>query len=894
MDTQTGTAQHRRELHDAADGHANDFRTHRSTPQAVEADAEPVDVDQLAFWTQPSSEPESTATSSPDDAPEADADPAQRKSTLSKLLPPFLTKSREKKPKTPAQPGEVKDLKRPVGQDRAARKRPVPRSVRAVLGYKAMLPSGIAWLGEDEWSITLRLSDINYVAAEEDTQTGIIDQWGKFINSFGGGTRLQISVVNRVLDDEDVTALVHKPLRDDALDPWREDFNIIARELLAAQSSNTITSKYLTITVQEPDVETAQATLTRVANETVAALRGMDDCEAEILTRAERLTVLGHMLRPHQVLNFSERDFNEQPEHGAFKTHDVIAPWSIKATVKDGPIVLTSGGVDTHHTSLWVRDFPAYLSDRLISELADIKANVNVSLHLEPYDQADGTRLINRQIAELEMQKVEARKRATKQNLDPDEDIPNSLKVALDETQGLRRELQQSNQKVLSSVLLIGISAASADELTQAVKRAQTVIRKQSCIAEVCSYMQQDALTTTLPLGLRPIPMRRTLTTGSAAIIVPFTTQECFHPGGNLYGLNGQSGNAVVVDRTRGINANGFILGSSGSGKGVAAKNEIMNVLTSRPDDDVIIIDPEHEYEPLVHAFSGSIVRVDATSSARLNPLEIDLEDDLAGDPITQKCVDVLDMLSSLIGGRHGLDDSQRGILDRSLRRIYNEYSEGGSEQPTLRDLRNVLLADTSNPLALALADSLEIYTEGSLSAFAQQTNVDVKTRLVCWDISLLSSSLMTFGMMVILDQIWKRIARNRREGRRTWVYVDEFHLMFADSYSTQYFLKIWKRARKWGGVPTGITQNVEELRDNPHAGLMLANSDFLLLLRQHADDADALRDLLNLSQQQRNYFTNVPPGSGLIKAGNTIIPLKGQIPTDSELFKLYNTSFGG
>lgn len=858
---------------------------HQDAPPVDEWVQDPAHVDQIDFPTPPTPSGEASEGSSAE---------GSGKGTLAKLLPPIPSwlHRPSKKDRPEPKPGETSETKRRVGYDRGSKQRKLPTSIKQVLGYKALLPSGVAWLGEDEWSITLRVSDINYVSAETSTQESIIDQWGKFINGFGGGTRLQINVANRVLDDADVTALVQKELVGDDLDVWRDDFNAIVREKLASQSANTITEKYLTITAREPDVEKAEATLNRIAHETIATLRGMEDCHAELLTRTERLRVLSHMLRPHELLTFNEREFNERPGAARTDTRDVIAPWSIRSTVKDGPLVLTSGGRDTYHATLWVREFPTYLSDRLISELADIKADVNVALHLEPYDQADGTSLLNRQIAELEMQEIAEKKKATKGGYG-EEMIPHGLKRALGETRALRSELEQSNQKVLSSVLLIGVSAPTQDQLNQSIKRAQTVIRKQSCVAEVCTYMQHDALTTELPLGLRPLPMRRTLTTGSAAIIVPFTTQECFQPGGNFYGLNEHSGNAVVIDRTKAMNANGFILGSSGSGKGVAAKHEIQNVLTSRPNDDVIIIDPEHEYEPLVQAFGGTIVRVDATSDERVNPLDIDLSDTLEGDPITRKCVDMLDMLSSLIGGTRGLDETQRGIIDKCLRTIYNRYADKGGDMPTLNDLRAELVAQNRTQ-ATALAEAMEIYTEGSLNAFAQQTNVNVRSRLVSWDISLLGSSLMTFGMMVILDQIWKRIAENRRRGVRTWIYIDEFHLMFADAFSTSYFLKIWKRARKWGGTPTGITQNVEELRDNPQAGLMLANSDFLLLLRQHADDADALCELLNLSQQQRSYFTGVMPGSGLIKTGNTIIPFNGQIPEDSRLFQLYETTFQG
>ncbi len=760
-------------------------------------------------------------------------------------------------------------------------------------GYKRMLPTGVAWLGEDEWSLTLRISDINYVAADPHRQESIVDLWGRFLNGFGAGTRLQVNVINRVLDEADVRTMVQKALTGDGLDTWREDFNAIVAQTLTQRSANTITEKYLTITVREPDKERAEATLGRLAHETIAVLRGIDECRARVLSRTERLALIAHMLRPHEDFVFTEERFGAQTTP-VQSTLDYVTPWAVERTTASGPLVLHSGTSQAWHTSLWVRDFPAWLSDLLISQLTSIKADLTISLHLEPYEQSEGMQLVQRQITQLEMQLTDERRKARRHGQGEDT-LPHRLVSATEETRALRAELQQSNQKVLSSVLLVGITAHTREELDQRVSQTRKVLRQLSCVAETTTFMQEHALTAELPLGLRRVPLRRTLTTAAAAIMIPFTTQECFEPGGVLYGLNASSGNALLIDRARGINSNGFILGSSGSGKGVAAKHEIMNVLTSRPNDEVIIIDPEHEYEPLVQAMGGTVVRVHPTSRARLNPCDIDLDDTEDGDPITRKAGDLLAMLTSLIDGRGGLSDVQKSLIDRCAIAMYRQYdADGGGyggTMPTLVTLRDALLA-TGTTEGHDLADALEMYTVGSLNAFAQHTNVCLDTRLISWDISQLGPSLRRFGMMVLLDQVWKRIARNRAMGKRTWVYVDEMHLMFSDRYSSAYFLTLYKRVRKWGAGMTGITQNVAEIRDNPDARLMLANSEFLLLLRQHADDADMLCELLGLSREQRSYFTNVQPGDGLIKSGNAVVPFTNRIPETSKLYELYSTSF--
>lgn len=752
-----------------------------------------------------------------------------------------------------------------------------------------MLPSGIAWLGNDEWSITMRLSDINYIAASEDQQEAIVDRWARFLNSFGAGTRLQQTIVNRILDDADVSQLVQKPLTGDPYDSYRADFNRIVSEKLAATSGNTVTEKYLTVTVQEPDHEKAEATLTRIVHEAQAQLIAMGGCKIDRLSRTERLEVISHLLRPYELFTFQETQFDQDQK---LNSADFVSPWHIDASAKDGPLVIHNGSGTTYHTALWMRDYPVWLSDRLISELTDIKCDLVVSLHSEPLDQVEGMTIVQRQIAELEMQKISEQKRASKQGIDP-EMIPYKLKDNLEEAQGLRDELRSSNQKLFSTVMVIGVSAPSREKLEQNVERALTVVRKLSCTAERATYMQLDALTTELPVGRRLIPMRRTMTTAGVAIIVPFTTQELFVPGGNWYGINAQSSNALVADRTKGVNGNAFILGTSGSGKSQTGKMEIANVFLSRPDDDIIIIDPEHEYEPVVQAFGGEIIRIHAGSHHRINPLDIDLEVSKGDeDPINAKCEFILTMLEALVGGKAGLSPEQRSVADRSALRLYRTYAAERGPMPTLVELRTALL-DSGEEAGADLARALEIYTEGSLGGFAARTNVNPQNRLISWDISKLGNELRTFGMMVILDQIWSRVARNRVQGRRTWLYIDEFHLLFANPYSADYFRSLYARARKWGLLPTGITQNIESVLTNQAARLMLANSEFLLLLGQNATDADSLVDLLHFSEEQRRFFTSVPPGNGLMKAGQAVIPFDGRIPHDSDLYHLFSTQFG-
>lgn len=785
------------------------------------------------------------------------------------------------------------------------------RDVRDVLGYQAMLPSGMAWLGADEWSLTLRIHDINYGDADPQLQEGIVERWGQMLNTFGAGSRLQVSVLNRVVADDEVAAMVGKPLVKDDLDPWRETYNQLTAGRLASRR-NTLQSKYLTLVIQEPDQAKAETTLQRMAAETMAGLASIEGCEAQVLDRTERLRLIHAMTRPGEPFTFAEHAFEEAGavSGGKASTTDYVAPWGIETPTRRGPMILTHGASRTYHATIWVRDYPRWLTDQLVAAITGVQADIAVSLHVEPFDHSEGMTLVQRSIAELEMQRFAERRRAQRQGWEED-GVPHRLEAIADDSRELREELEGSNQKIVSTLLVIGVSAATEADVEQHSQAIHAVIRRFSCVADNLAYMQREGFTTELPLGLRRVPMRRTLTTASAAVLLPFTTQECLDENGSWYGLNAHSGNPVVVDRTRTMNGNGFILGSSGSGKGVAGKNEIMNVVLDRPQDEVIIIDPEREYEPLVRALGGAVIRIDATTPARVNPMDLVLAtavdpqaDSESGanlkahdDPIARKSTDLLDMLGSLIGGVNGLTDVQRSLIDRCVVTLYQQYVDtrkNAPEQavmPTLVDLRSSLIG-TDNAEAKAVADALEIYTTGSLNTFAARTNVDIDNRIIAWDISQLGPALMSFGMMVVLDHVTQRVARNRRAGRRTWIYVDEFHVMFDNQYSTRAFRNMYKRARKVGAIPTGITQNVEELRDNEDARLMLANCDFLLLLRQSHDDAVALAEILHLSEKQRGYFHRAVHGNGLIKSGNRIVCLDGQIPEDSRLMTLFNTTF--
>lgn len=765
----------------------------------------------------------------------------------------------------------------------------LPKSVKQLIGYDSMLRNGIAYLGDDRWSATVMFTDINYQLSPEEHQMEVIDRWAKLINSFDAGQSLQIAAYTRTRGMDEILRDITMPDHGDGLDAYRRDYNGLIAGKFETASRNTSTVKTLTVTIQEPDRETAVSTLNALCTSLTAQMRAIDECHATRLDRGQRLRLMAEILRPGEPFTFDERAFESMP--GKPSTKDLVCPWSIDAR-DPTRLDVESESSRFRHRTLWISGLPPELSDQLVNDLTSIRARVNVSIHLAPYDRGESMTIVRRKNAEIKMQVMETRRKNRKQGLDPD-DLPDDLADQQNQISELRDELSKTNQRLVNSMIVIGVSADTAEQLDLACKTVKAKVNAQSCKAESLKFMQIEGLTAELPLGSNPLPMKRTLTTNSAAILIPFTTQEVFEPHGLFYGSNARSGNPIVADRRAHMNSNGFILGTTGGGKSFTVKQELAGLYLNR-DDEVIIIDPEREYLPLAQAFGGQIVQISAGSTTRINPLDIVLEETGDGDPVKEKTNNVVSMVGSLVGGNEGLNPMEKSLVDRCALNLYVRYREQGANptaQPTLGDLRD-MLEETGEAAGHELAVSLGSYTSGSLSGFNGQTNVDLNNRFTVFDVSGLTGELRTFGMMVVIDQVWNRVIRNRAKGRRTWLYIDEFHRFFGNQYSAGQFKDIYKRARKYGLGVTSITQNIEELLQDDDARLMLSNSDFLMLLSQNGSDADELCSLLKLSEEQRQFFTGVLPGQGLMKIGDAYVPFDGRIPSGGILYELYSTSF--
>ena len=517
-------------------------------------------------------------------------------------------------------------------------------------------------------------------------------------------------------------------------------------------------------------------------------------------------------------------------------------------------------------------------------------SNITVNLHIKTLDQAQAIKQIKSKITDLDKMKIEEQKKAVRSGYDMDI-IPSDLATYGGEAKRLLQDLQTRNERMFLVTIILMNTSNNRQKLENNIFQTASIAQKYNCALKRLDFQQEAGLMSSLPIGINQIEIQRGLTTSSTAVFVPFTTQEIFQRGEALYyGLNALSNNMIMVDRKLLKNPNGLILGTPGSGKSFSAKREMTNAFLLT-NDDIIVCDPEAEYFPLVHKLGGQVIRISPISMDYINPLDINLNYSEEESPLTLKSDFILSLCELIVGGKNGLEPVEKTLIDRSVRLVYQDFLADPvpEKMPVLEDLYNILLRQ-NEPEAKRIATALEIYVHGSLNVFNHRTNVDVQNRLVCYDIKELGKQLKKLGMLVVQDQVWNRVTVNRAQHKATRYYMDEFHLLLKEEQTAAYSVEIWKRFRKWGGIPTGITQNVKDLLASREIENIFENSDFIYMLNQASGDRQILSKALNISPSQLNYVTNSNAGEGLIFYGSTIIPFKDDFPKDTMLYRIMTT----
>lgn len=743
-----------------------------------------------------------------------------------------------------------------------------------------MFEDGICEVGLGYYTKTIKFSDINYQIARRDEKENIFSKYCQFLNYFDANIPFQITINNRIMNKDNFKEQMFLEDKDDDLNKYRDEYNIMLDEKSREGHNSIIREKYITFGTIATDYEASKPILSRISLDLLNNFKSLT-CNTEEISGTKRLEIM------HSMLNKDTDKFNFEYDYlvrSDLKTKDFIVPDSLnfqnKSTFEFGEKV---GRV------MYLKDIPPELSDKLLSELSDIPINMTINLHINSVEQDKAFDLVKQKISFMEQQKIDEQKKAQKSGYDADM-IPYELKYSLAEAEELLDDLQNKNQRMFKANVLIFTSADSYEELDESVYKILSTARKNNCKIGYLDYLQEEGLNSTLILGYNFVEIQRTLTTASTAIFIPFTTQELFQKGGMYYGLNALSRNLIFFDRKTLKNSNGFILGTPGSGKSFTAKREIVNVLLNT-DDEVMIIDPESEYVSLVNGFGGEVIDVSSGSDVNINPLDITMNYADDEDPLSLKAEFMLSLCELLIGGRNGITSSEKTIIDRAVKLTYAPHFSNPKKYPipTLVDFYEVLKTQPEIE-GENIALSLELYVKGSLGVFSKPTNIDINNRLVCYDIKNLGKQLRTMGMLIVLDQIWNRITENRAMGKRTWIYIDEIYLLFQNEYSSNFLFELYKRARKWGAIPTGITQNVEDLLISDLARRMLSNSDFIIMMNQATSDRLELAHLLNISNQQLGYVTNSNEGQGLLFSGDSIIPFIDKFPKNTKLYKMMTT----
>ena len=757
----------------------------------------------------------------------------------------------------------------------------VPRSVQDAIPIRRIWADGIFQVG-NQYSKSWSFNDINYAIADKDDKMAMFLDYCALLNALDSGASAKITIHNRRIDKEAFERSVLLPLHGDALDHYREEFNGMLRAQVTGTSNSMVRERYLTVSTVKRNIDEARTYFARVGTDLVTHLAKLSSVAAELST-PDRLRLLRDFFKAGQPPAF-DFDLCQHARHGhSFK--DWLCPDSMEFAADHFKIDDRFGRV------LYLQDYASYIKDSFISELCDLDRSMMLSIDILPVPTDEAARQMQNTLLGVETNIANWQRKQNAAN-NWSATIPYEMELQRKETKEMLDDLTTRDQRMMFGLVTLVHMADSQKQLDSDTETLQSVGRKHLCQLSTLRWQQKDGLDTVLPYGLRGIQALRTLTTESTAVLIPFRAQEILQPGGIYYGQNAVSKNMIVADRTKLLNGNSFRLGVSGSGKSMSAKEELVQIALAT-EDDILILDPESEFGHLTRALGGEVIQISATSDTHINALDMDRSYGDERNPIVAKSEFVLSLYEQLVGGGQ-VSAKEKSILGRCTELVYQPYIRNGYQgtPPTLRDFYRLLKLQPE-PEAQGLALASELFITGTLNTFAKYTNVDTQARIIDYDIRELGEQLMPLGMLVTLDAIYNRVIQNQKRGKRTWIVADEFYILFRYEYSANFFYKLWKRIRKYNGLITGLTQNVDELLRSDTARLMLANSEFLILLNQSATDREELAKLLHISDTQLGYITDVPAGCGLIRCGGQLVPFTNAFPSNTDLYRLMSTRPG-
>ncbi|MCD8216581.1 MAG: ATP-binding protein [Clostridiales bacterium] len=794
----------------------------------------------------------------------------------------FTKKKPQGEAKLPANltPREKKQVRDIIEKNRREGK--LPSTAQQTIPFDRMFPDGICRVRENYYTKTIRFSDINYQLAQQEEQGAIFEGWCSFLNFFDSSIHFELTFLNMAADQEEVLKSVRIPPKKDGFNDIRAEYSRMLKSQLEKGNNGIARTKYLTFGIEADSLKQAKPRLAHVQSDIISNFRRLG-VPAEPLDGEARLKLMHDIFH----LGGGDRflfDWSWLVPSG-LSVKDFIAPTSFRFNSRD----FTMGGL--HCAMSYLAITASEISDELLKKILDTESSQVVTMHIHSMEQGKAIKDVKRTITELDRSKIEEQKKAVRSGYDMDI-IPSDLATYGKDAKALLKELQSQNERMFLVTFLVLSTGRTEQELETNIFALSSLAQQNTCALRRLDFRQEQGLMSSLPLADNQVCIERGLTSSATGIWIPFTTQELFQegPGALYYGLNAISNNLIMADRLRLKNPNGLILGTPGSGKSFAAKREITNAFLAT-DDDIIVCDPEAEYAALVRQMDGQVIKVSPTSTQYINPMDINSNYSEEDNPVALKSDFILSLCELVIGGKEGLKPVEKTVIDRCVHRVYQRYFENPvpENMPLLEDLYRELLAQEEKE-ARHVATALEIYVSGSLNLFNHRTNVDVTNRFVCYDIRELGKQLKKIGMLIVQDQVWGRVTANRNAGKVTRYYMDEFHLLLKEEQTAAYSVEIWKRFRKWGGVPTGITQNVKDLLASREVENIFENSDFILMLNQASGDRQILAKQLGISQRQLEHVTQVPEGEGLLFYGSVILPFVDHFPQDTQLYRTMTT----
>lgn len=779
----------------------------------------------------------------------------------------------------------------------------IPQTLQDSIPYVQVAEeNGVFEIKPGEYSKSYYFPEINFRTLNNDSQLKIAQAYSTFISAFPQGTTVEVTIYNKNVDIMKFQDDIMLKMKNDGLDVYRDEYNTMLLDKLSGAKNNLETIKLLTVGIKANDMQEAFDKFNQIdgiVSENMALVTKRD---SRALTTIERLDLLNTIYNHDAAISLRQKKIIQGVEVEAFSlencraqgitTKDVIAPSGMLVKNRDMEV----GSSFTR--SYYISNYPSWIKSTLLTELASLPANMLVSVYFDAIPQDEAIKMIKRQGTNISSNLLEIQKKAAKSGFDPSLVSP-ELQVAKEESSELMDEMTKDNGMLFTGNIVITIFASSLDELQRLEELLKAIAIKSLVFLKPLNFQQEEGFNSSLPLANNQLKVQRLMTSNTISSINPFSVREVHQKTGMYYGLNASSRNMILYDRTTDVNPNGCILGMPGAGKSFSAKREMLNILLNT-DDEVYVIDPEGvDYAPLANALGGSEIKLAAGSKVYLNPFDLNIENtDDNGDPVKVKTDFIETICEIAIGGKYGLSPYEKSIIDRCVVDIYEPYMEhlkktkktiDTEKAPTMQEFYDALmsyrLAEAQN-----IAISLERFVKGSLDIFAHPTNVEIDNRFTVYNIKEIGTGLKELGLQICLDNIWNKMIMNKAKGKRTWFYVDEFYLMMRSPTSASYIAEIWKRARKWNGIPTAITQNVEDMLKSEEARTIINNSTFIMLLGQTPINRQQLSEMLDISKEEQKYISTAKPGMGLLRILGDTVPMDDAFPKNTELYHLMTT----